>query len=107
MKSITAVLILICAACILLVVSTLSFAGCRYVWSDHDYNSSTPPLRVQVCDRPYDVPAINQPSIRPIQVPQIKPIQPIVIPPIGTNKCKTESIYNTKTKRWENQRVCY
>ena len=106
MKSITAVLILICVTGILLVAPTPAAAACRYVWSDHDHNTSTPPLRIPICDNAYEIPGINPPSIPPIQTPQIRPIQPLVIPPIGTTRCADESIYNPNTGRWENKRVC-
>ena len=54
----------------------------------------------------YAYPEIRSPAIAPIQAPQIRPINPIGINPIGTSRCRMESVYNTRTRQWENQRVC-
>lgn len=100
MKNLLAVLVLIS-------LSSGASAACRYVWVDSDHNVATPAVQKQICDSNIDLPAIRTPSIRPIQRPQIKPIQPIGIPPIGTTRCRMESVYNQNTRRWENKRVCY
>jgi hypothetical protein len=92
------------AALCLLALSGKSLAECRYHWVDHDYNTSTPAVRKQVCDSSIDLPAIKEPSIRPIQEPQIKPLPTIGIPPIGATRCKNQSVY--ENGRWVNKRVC-
>jgi hypothetical protein len=79
-------------------------AACKYVWVDHDFNTSTPAQRKQVCDSTIDIPAIRGPSIRPIQTPQIRPIPSIGIPPIGTTRCRDESVY--EDGKWVTKRVC-
>jgi hypothetical protein len=88
----------------LLMLPVSANAACKWVWVDHDYNTSTPAVRKQVCDSSIDLPAIKEPSIRPIQTPQIKPLPTIGIPPIGTTRCKNESVY--ENGRWVNKRVC-
>ena len=96
-KNLTAILLL-------LMISNLASAACRWVWVDHDYNASTPAIRKQVCDSSIDIPAIKPPSIRPIQTPQIKPIEVPGIPPIGTTRCRNESVY--ENGKWVTKRIC-
>ena len=80
-------------------------AACKYLWVDHDYNTSTPPIRKQVCDSVIDIPAIPSPTIQPIQQPQIRPLPPLGIPPIGTTQCRNESIY--ENGQWVTKQVCH
>jgi len=94
------------AVLLLTALSSTASAACRWVFVDHDYNAGTPAIRKQICDSVIDVPAIRSPAIAPIQAPQIRPINPIGINPIGTSRCRMESVYNTRTRQWENQRVC-
>jgi len=89
---------------ICLIFSSYTFAACKWVWVDHDYNLSTPALQKQVCDSTLDVPAIKTPSVRPIQQPQIKPIETPNLPPVGTKTCITQSVY--ENGRWVNKKVC-
>ena len=91
-------------AIFLLMISSQSFAACRWVFVDHDFNTSTPAIRQQICDNPFDMPAINPPAIRPIQQPQIRPFQPLVIPPVGTTKCSNQSVYING--KWVTKVVC-
>ena len=91
----------------LTLLSTQSQAACRWVWVDHDHNTATPAIRKQICDNAFDPPAVNMPSIQPIQRPQIRPIQTPTIPPIGTTQCRIQSVYNPVTRQWENKRICY
>ena len=88
----------------LLLLPVSSQAACKYLWVDHDYNTSTPAIQKQVCDSTIDIPAIRMPSVRPIQSPQIKPIPSIGIPPIGTTRCRDESVY--ENGRWVTKRIC-
>jgi len=81
-------------------------AACRWVWVDHDFNLSTPAIQKQVCDSTIDIPAIRPPTIRPIQQPRIRPIEIPTIPPIGTNRCRTQNVYNENARRWELKRIC-
>jgi hypothetical protein len=90
--------------CFLLMFSANSFAACKWVWVDHDYNTSTPAIQKQVCQSSLDINAIKPPSIRPIQTPQIKPIQSPTIPPIGTKQCRTQSVY--ENGKWVNKKIC-
>jgi len=92
------------AIILLLMISNLASAACRWVWVDHDYNASTPAINKQVCDSSIDIPAIQPPSIRPIQSPQIRPIEVPSIPPIGTTRCRNESVY--ENGKWINKRIC-
>jgi hypothetical protein len=39
--------------------------------------------------------------------PSIKPIDPIIIPPIGTDKCEQEQVYNGDTQEYEWKTVCH
>ena len=92
-------------------ITTLTFssgtrAACEIVWVDHDYNSFTPAVKKQVCNSSLDLPAINNPGVRPIQQPNIKPIEPLGIPPLGTTQCSTQQVYNQQTMRWEQKRLC-
>ena len=89
---------------LLLMISNLASAACRYVGVDHDYNSSTPATRKQVCDSSIDIPTMNFPNVRPIQKPEVKPIQIPSIPPIGTTRCRNESVY--ENGKWVTKRVC-
>ena len=94
---------------ILLFALTLCFsanaaAACKWVWVDHDYNLSTPAIKKQVCDSTLDLPAIKQPSIRPIQTPQIRPIESPTLPPLGTTQCRTQSVY--ENGKWVNKKIC-
>ena len=79
-------------------------AACRWVWVDHDYNTMTPAIQKQVCNSTLDLPAIKSPSIRPIQQPQIRPLPSVGLPPLGTTRCRTESVY--EYGRWVNKRIC-
>ena len=94
------------AVLLLTALSSSASAACKWVWVDHDYNSSTPAIQKEICDSILNVPTIRPPSIAPIQAPRIKPINPIGINPIGTKRCQVESVYNTRTRKWENVRVC-
>ena len=91
-------------ALIVLLLSSQSFAACRWAFIDHDFNTSTPAIRQQICDNTLDVPAIKPPAIQPIQQPQIRPLQPLVIPPIGTTRCRNVSVY--EDGRWVTRQVC-
>ena len=92
------------AVTVFLLLSFNVSAACRWVWVDHDYNTATPAIQKQVCDSTLDIPAIKQPSIRPIQEPRIKPIESPYIPPIGTKQCRTQSVM--ENGRWVNKRIC-
>ena len=86
-----------------------SFAACKWVWVEQDYNTATAPIpprissseQKQVCDSTLD---IKTPSIQPIQNPKIQPIQTPSIPPIGTTKCRTQSVY--ENGQWMNKKIC-
>ena len=90
----------------LIAFSVAASAACRVQWVDHDFNVMTPPIQKQVCDNTLDLPAINLPGVRPIQRPAIKPIEPIGLPPLGTQYCSTQQVYNNNTMRWETKRLC-
>lgn len=79
-------------------------AACRWVWVDHDYNTSTPAVREQVCDSTTDVGAVRSPSIRPIQQPQVRPIETPTVAPIGTRNCSNQSVY--ENGRWVTKQIC-
>ena len=88
----------------LALVSINAQADCRKVWVDHDYNASTPPVVKQVCDSSLDIDGINLPGIQPIQRLQIKPIESLGIPPLGTTRCRNESVY--EGGQWITKRLC-
>lgn len=88
----------------LLMISQSSFAACRWVWVDHDYNPLTPAIQKQVCDSNIDMPTIRPIEIRPIQQPSIRPIQIPVIPPIGATRCRIERVL--QNGRWVDMQVC-
>jgi len=85
-------------------LTSSAYAACKWVWVDHDYNTSTPAIQKQVCDSTIDIPAIRTPSIRPIQQPQIQPIQTPSIPPIGTRRCSLQSVL--ENGRWVSKQIC-
>ena len=89
-----------------LMLSSYSFAACKWVWVDHDYDFTTPAIQKQVCDSTLDIPAIKTPSIQPIQTPQIKPIETPSIPPLGTTNCRTQSVYDYASGKWVNKKIC-
>ena len=103
MKQIISIFTVVIAA---LALSSSASAACKIVWVDHDYNAFTPALKKQVCDSSLDLPAINNPGIRPIQKPSIKPIEPLALPPLGTTRCSTQQVWNQQTMRWEQKRLC-
>lgn len=88
----------------LLFISSSSYAACKWVWVDHDYNLATAPIQKQVCDSTLDIGTPKPPSVAPIQSPQIKPIESPTIPPIGTTQCRTQSVY--ENGRWVNKKIC-
>ena len=89
---------------LLLFASTSSYAACKWVWVDHDYNVATAPIQKQVCESSLDIATPKTPSIAPIQSPQIKPIETPSIPPIGTTQCRTQSVF--ENGRWVNKKIC-
>jgi len=89
-----------------LAFSTAVSSACKVVWVDHDYNAFTPAVKKQVCDSAFDLPAINNPGVQPIQQIQIKPIEPLALPPLGTTQCSTQQVYNQQAMRWEQKRIC-
>ena len=88
----------------LALVSINASAACRNIWVDHDYNTSTPAIQKTVCDSALDLPSTNLPGIRPIQRPQIKPIDSLGLPPLGTTRCRNESVY--EGGQWITKRLC-
>jgi len=96
--------IILLALLALLFLPLTAQAACKYVWIDHDFDTSTPAIQKQVCDNTFDVPAIPNPSITPLQQPQIQPIPSIGIPPIGTSNCEDVSVY--EDGRWITRRLC-
>ena len=87
-------------------ISSHTFAACKWVWVDHDYNMATPAVQKQLCDSSIDTPAIKTPSIQPIQSPKIKPIETPSIPPIGTKSCRTQNVYDYATGKWVDKKIC-
>jgi len=87
-----------------MVVSSCASAGCKTVWVDDDYNSMTPAVEKQICDSTLDLPAFNNPGVRPIQSPSIKPIESLSLPPLGTSRCRTERVY--ENYRWVDKKIC-
>jgi hypothetical protein len=86
----------------LLLVPTLSDAGCRWDWDC----TRTPCRQIQVCDSTIDLPAIRPPEIAPIPAPSIPPIPSPSIPPIGTSQCRQVNLCNQWGQcRWET--VCH
>lgn len=81
-------------------------AACKVVWVDHDYNSFTPAVKRQVCDNTLDLPALNNPGLQPLQQPGLKPLEPLALPPLGTSRCSTQQVWNERTMRWEQKRLC-
>lgn len=79
-------------------------AACKWVWVDDDYNAMTPAVKKQVCDNSWDSPAVDMPSVRPIQQPQVRPLEYPSVPPIGTTRCRNESVY--ENGRWVTKRIC-
>ena len=60
-----------------------------------------------ICDSTLDIEPICPPKICPIESPSIEPLDPITIPPIGTDDCYNEYVYNENTGRYEWQVLCY
>ena len=89
---------------LLLLVQSLSYSACKWVWVDDDYDMTTPAVRKQVCDSTMDLPALKDPSLRPLQKPQIKPMESLSLPPLGTSSCRTQSVF--ENGRWVNKRIC-
>jgi len=85
---------------------TSASAACKVVWVDHDYNAFTPAVQKQVCDSAFDLPAINNPGVQPIQQMKIKPFEPLALPPLGTTQCSTQQVWNQQAMRWEQKRIC-
>jgi len=86
------------------IFSINSFAACKWVWVDHDYNTSTPAVQKQVCGSTLDIGVIKSPSIQPIQSPQIEPIRSPTIPPIDTTQCRTQSV--NENGAWVSKKIC-
>jgi hypothetical protein len=86
-------------------VSPVTVAECHYLWVDHDYNPSTPPIQKQVCESPIDLPALPDISTPPIQTPTVPPISSPYIPPIGNTSCRDELVY--RDGEWVTEMVCY
>lgn len=93
-----------CAIAIAFLLPMVAQASCRWQWVDHDYNPLTPAIQQQVCSRATDAPVIRPIEIRPLQTPQIRPIQPFVIPPIGTTRCRVQSVF--EGGRWVDRQIC-
>lgn len=85
--------------------SPVTVAECHYLWVDHDYNASTPPIQKQVCESPIDLPALPDVSTPPIQTPTVPPISSPYIPPIGNTSCRDELVY--RNGEWVTEMVCY
>ena len=51
-----------------LLVSQISHGACQWVWVDHDYNTSTPAIRKQVCESTLDLPATKPIATYPVRV---------------------------------------
>tara|TARA_B100001093_G_scaffold433587_1_gene430627 strand:- start:1219 stop:1524 length:306 start_codon:yes stop_codon:yes gene_type:complete len=81
-----------------------AYSKCRIQWVDHDYNSMTPAIQKQICDSTLDLPAINNPGIRPIQNNRLKPLEPLSLPPLGTSQCSTQQVY--ENGRWVSKQIC-
>lgn len=60
-----------------------------------------------LCTNAFEIRPICPPRICPIAPPAVEPIPRLRIPPIGTRVCHQEQIYNTYTRRYEWQEVCY
>lgn len=79
-------------------------AQCKVYWVDHDYNTFTPAIKVQICDRTTDVRAIPQPSVRPIQIPKVRPVRKPRVSPIGTSSCRKQHVYENGD--WVTRTLC-
>jgi len=60
-----------------------------------------------LCSSTLSIPPICSPQVCEIVPPSIKPIDPIIIPPIGTDKCEQEQVYNGDTQEYEWKTVCH
>jgi len=89
---------------VVLIATSQANAACRIVYVDHDFNALTPVVKKQVCESQLDLPAINNPGLRPIQTPALKPLEPLTLPPLGTTRCRTQRVWDGY--RWVNQRLC-
>ena len=85
-------------------------ADCNWAWADHDYDSMTPPVRIQLCDGPLDMEVYDGiPSVEPIQYPQIEPlVEPgyTGVAPIGFSSCENVSVWSEDRNQWVDQVAC-
>ena len=61
---------------------------------------------VPLCESSLDIPP---PCMRlcPMTPPAVKPLDPITLPPLGTDTCSMEQVYNADLGRYEWAEVCY
>ena len=62
---------------------------------------------VALCDSALDIPPSCGTRVCPISPPAVRPVDPITLPPLGTEICTNEQVYNPATGRYEWAEVCY
>ena len=53
-----------------------------------------------VCSSSIDIEPICPPRICPIVPPSVRPIDPPRVPPVGTNRCRSEQVWNGEEYEW-------
>jgi hypothetical protein len=59
-----------------------------------------------VCHSSIDMPTVCAPRVCSIVPPSVQPIDPPTVPPVGTNECKSEQVYNENTGQYEWKEIC-
>lgn len=93
-----------CLPILILVVFSIVFVSSD-VWSRCTcvcMNGENQPL----CTSTMDLKPICPPKICPIETPSIQPIAPITLPPLGTEECRMEQVYNQNTAQYQWMQVC-
>jgi hypothetical protein len=60
-----------------------------------------------ICSSAIDVRPICGPAICPIEPPAISPILPLKIPPLGTQTCVPQQVWDQNLRQYVWKRICY
>ena len=61
---------------------------------------------IPICSNTMELAPICPPKICPLRSPSIKPTENLIIPPIGTQNCSKEQVFNSFTARYEWKNLC-
>jgi hypothetical protein len=90
-------------------MSLAAEAKCRWRHVDHDYNSSTPAVYREICDKPLDIRTTKPVEpVKPIQSNRLRPLDNsnLLIPPVGTRDCRQQRVYNRRAREWVDTTIC-